>query len=133
MAQQLVIIGAGFAGMYAALSAARVRDLESFSTEDPEIALVAPEPRLVVRPRLYEADPETLTAPLDDVLQAIDVNYVEGTVETIDTRSRGAGTGRWSSLAPRRKLSRKRSTPFGSIRRALSAPQLLLRPTRNAS
>lgn len=88
MAQRLVIIGAGFAGMYAALSAARLRDLEGSSSAELEITLVAPEPRLVVRPRLYEADPETLTAPLDDVLKAIEVDYVQGTVETIDTRSR---------------------------------------------
>ncbi len=88
MAQRLVIIGAGFAGMYAALSAARLRDLDGSSTEELEIAMVAPEPRLVVRPRLYEPNPETLTAPLDDVLRAIDVDYVQGTVETIDTRGR---------------------------------------------
>jgi NADH:ubiquinone reductase (H+-translocating) len=84
MARRLVIIGAGFAGMYAALSAARLR--EGSSTEELEIALVAPEPRLVVRPRLYEADPETLTAPLDGVLRAIEVDYVQGTVETVDMR-----------------------------------------------
>jgi NADH:ubiquinone reductase (H+-translocating) len=88
MAQRLVIIGSGFAGMYAALSAARLRALEGSSTEELKIALVAPEPRLVVRPRLYEADPETLTAPLDGILKAIEVDYVQGTVETIDTRSR---------------------------------------------
>lgn len=88
MAQRLVIVGSGFAGMYAALSAARLRDLEGAAPEELEIALVAPEPRLVVRPRLYEADPETLTAPLDDVLKAIDVEYVQGSVETIDTQRR---------------------------------------------
>src|SRR5262249_35482243 len=33
-------------------------------------------------------NPETLTAPLLDVLKAIDVDYVQGTAETIDTRSR---------------------------------------------
>lgn len=88
MSQRLVIVGAGFAGMYAALSAARLRDSDSSSTEDLEIVLVAPEPRLVVRPRLYEPNPETLTAPLGDVLKAINVDYVQGTVETIDTRGR---------------------------------------------
>ena len=51
---RLVIIGAGFAGMYAALSAARLRDIQGVSPEQLEIALVAPEPTLVVRPRLYE-------------------------------------------------------------------------------
>ncbi|MTV15028.1 MULTISPECIES: NAD(P)/FAD-dependent oxidoreductase [Bradyrhizobium] len=85
---RLVIIGAGFAGMYSALSAARLRDIRGVSPEELEIALVAPEPTLVVRPRLYEPKPETLTAPLLDVLNAIDVNHVQGSAETIDTKSR---------------------------------------------
>jgi NADH dehydrogenase len=85
---RLVIIGAGFAGMYAALSAARLRDIQGVSPEELEIALVAPEPTLVVRPRLYESKPETLTAPLLDVLKAIDVAYVQGSAETVDTKSR---------------------------------------------
>jgi len=85
---RLVIIGAGFAGMYAALSAARLRDIRGSTPTELEIALVAPEPTLVVRPRLYEAKPETLTAPLADVLKAIDVVYVRGSAETIDTNSR---------------------------------------------
>ena len=85
---RIVIIGAGFAGMYAALSAARLRDIQGVSPEDLQIALVAPEPMLVVRPRLYEPEPETLTAPLLDVLKAIDVVYVQGSAETIETRSR---------------------------------------------
>ena len=38
---------------------------------------------LVVRPRLYEPRPETLTAPLLDVLKAIDVVYVQGRADTI--------------------------------------------------
>ena len=88
---RLVIIGAGFAGMYAALSAARLRDIQGVSPEQLEIALVAPEPTLVVRPRLYEPKPETLTAPLQDVLRAIDVVYVQGSAETIDTKSRTVG------------------------------------------
>ncbi|SFL25155.1 NADH dehydrogenase [Bradyrhizobium sp. NFR13] len=85
---RIVIIGAGFAGMYAALSAARLRDIKGVSPEELEIALVAPEPTLVVRPRLYEPKPETLTAPLLDVLKAIDVVYIKGSAETIDTASR---------------------------------------------
>jgi hypothetical protein len=97
---RLVIIGAGFAGMYAALSAARLRDIQGVSPDEFEIALVAPEPTLVVRPRLYEPKPETLTAPLLDVLKAIDVDYVQGSAETVDTKSRtvqiATGTARGS-------------------------------------
>lgn len=85
---RLVIVGAGFAGMYAALSAARLRDIEGVSPEELEIALVSPEPTLVVRPRLYEPKPETLTAPLLDVLEAVNVTYVQGSVEAVDTKAR---------------------------------------------
>lgn len=88
MQQRLVIVGAGFAGMYAALSAARLRDIASVGPDDFEIALIAPEPTLVVRPRLYEARPETLTAPLGDVLDAVEVKFVQGSVEKIDTEAR---------------------------------------------
>ena len=100
---RLVIIGAGFAGMYAALSAARLREIQGVSPDELEIALVAPEPTLVVRPRLYEPKPETLTAPLLDVLKAIDVVYVQGSAETIDTKSRTVqiATGK----GPRKSLS----------------------------
>jgi NADH:ubiquinone reductase (H+-translocating) len=85
---RIVIVGAGFAGMYAALSAARLREIQGVTPETLEITLVSPEPTLVVRPRLYEAKPERLTAPLQDVLKAIDVIYLQGCVESVDTKSR---------------------------------------------
>lgn len=88
MAQRLIIIGAGFAGMYAALSAARLRDLQHAGKDDLQIILVSPEPALVIRPRLYEPNPETLAAPLGDLLKAIDVEYVQGSVEAIDAIGR---------------------------------------------
>ena len=88
---RLVIIGAGFAGMYAALSAARLRDIRGVTPEELEIALVSPEPTLVVRPRLYEPNPETLTASLLEVFNATDVVYVQGSAETVDADSRTVG------------------------------------------
>ncbi|MGV7216966.1 NAD(P)/FAD-dependent oxidoreductase [Bradyrhizobium sp. UFLA05-112] len=100
---RLVIIGAGFAGMYAALSAARLRDIQGASPDELEIALVAPEPTLVVRPRLYEPKPETLTAPLLDVLKSIDVVYVQGSAETVDTKSRMLQVA--TAKGPRKTLS----------------------------
>jgi NADH:ubiquinone reductase (H+-translocating) len=84
---RLVIIGAGFAGMYAAISAARLRHLQGVSPNDLEIAMISPEPFLVIRPRLYEPKPETMKAPLTDLLREIDVRYVQGSVETINTAS----------------------------------------------
>lgn len=83
--KRILIVGAGFAGMYAALSAARLRDKQGVSPETLEIALVAPEPRLVVRPRLYERAPETLVAPLSDLFAAVGVRYEQGRVDAIDS------------------------------------------------
>lgn len=85
---RLVVIGAGFAGMYAALSSARLREIKGVTPGELEIMLVAPEPTLVVRPRLYEPKPETLTAPLLDVFKTIDVTYVRGTAENVETERR---------------------------------------------
>jgi NADH dehydrogenase len=83
--QRIVIIGAGFAGMYAALSAARLRDLAKVSADSLEIMLVAPEPRLVIRPRLYERAPETMVASLSELFDAVDVRYQQGRVDVIDS------------------------------------------------
>ncbi|CAN1722174.1 NADH dehydrogenase-like protein MT1860 [Hyphomicrobium sp. 1Nfss2.1] len=99
---RIVIIGAGFAGMYAALSAARLRDIKGVSPEVLEIMLVAPEPILVVRPRLYEPNPETLTAALEPVLKAVDVVYVRGRAEAVNASCRSLVVatpgGGWSSI-----------------------------------
>ncbi|MCK1650578.1 NAD(P)/FAD-dependent oxidoreductase [Bradyrhizobium sp. 149] len=100
---RIIIIGAGFAGMYAALSAARLRDIQGVSPEQLEIALVAPEPVLVVRPRLYEPKPETLSAPLLDVLKAIDVAYVQGSAEAINTEAQTVEIA--TAKGTRKKLS----------------------------
>jgi hypothetical protein len=42
-AMKILIVGAGFAGMYASLSAARLRDEQGVSPEPLEIAVVAQE------------------------------------------------------------------------------------------
>jgi NADH dehydrogenase len=83
--KRLLVIGAGFAGMYAALSAARLRDLAKVSPDAFEITLVAPEPRLVIRPRLYERAPETMSAPLLELFAATDIRYEQGRVDIINT------------------------------------------------
>ena len=88
--KRILIIGAGFAGMYAALSAARLRDERGVSPDTLEIVVVAPEPRLVIRPRLYERAPETMVAPLAKVLEAVDVRYEQGRVDVIDAASKSA-------------------------------------------
>jgi len=82
MTQRILIIGAGFAGMWSALSAARLLD-QAKTDKAVEIALIAPEPALHVRPRLYEVHPTTMQAPLKDVFDAVGVKYIQGNVQHI--------------------------------------------------
>ncbi|MCG5262095.1 NAD(P)/FAD-dependent oxidoreductase [Cupriavidus gilardii] len=85
MSKQVVIVGAGFAGMYAALAAARLRDRHGVAPDAIEIVVVAPEAALTLRPRLYESAPARMAAPLDALFDTVGVRFVEGWVETIDT------------------------------------------------
>lgn len=88
MQKRVLIIGSGFAGLDAALSAARLRDLEGVSMDDLEIAVIAPQPVLGMRPRMYEAQPETLSPDLTELFAAVEVRFVHGMVERIDTVAR---------------------------------------------
>src|SRR5437868_6170109 len=82
MTQRILIIGAGFAGMWSALSAARLLD-QAKKEGAVEVALIAPEPALHVRPRFYEPDPTAMQAPLKDVFDAVGVKYIQGSVQHI--------------------------------------------------
>ncbi len=88
--KRILIVGAGFAGMHAALAAARLRDQQGVSSDSLDIAVVAPEPRLVIRPRLYERTPETMVAPLSELFDVVGVRYEQGRVEIIDADSMSA-------------------------------------------
>lgn len=87
MAQKIAIIGAGFAGLLAALSAARLRNEKGVSPDDLKITVIAPEPTLVVRPRLYERNPASMVAPLGELFAATDIDFHAGYVNTIDAGS----------------------------------------------
>ncbi|NIF82532.1 NAD(P)/FAD-dependent oxidoreductase [Comamonas sp. Tr-654] len=80
--QRIVIVGAGFAGMWSALAAARVLDMHKRS--DIEVVLVAPQPELHVRPRLYEESPNTMRVKLTALLDVVGVKFLQGSVEKID-------------------------------------------------
>jgi NADH:ubiquinone reductase (H+-translocating) len=78
----ILVIGAGFAGFWAAVAARRVAGARA------KITLVAPEPSLVIRPRLYEARPETLAVPVLPLLDKIAVSFVRGEATQLDTATK---------------------------------------------
>ena len=80
--KNLVILGAGFAGFWAAMAARRVGgDLLN-------ITLVSRDPILQMRPRLYEANPETLGMDISDLLNKVDINFRAGEIQSLDLDAR---------------------------------------------
>src|SRR5690606_14927048 len=77
----ILVVGGGFAGVYAALAAKR-------AATDARVMLVSREPRLVMRPRLFEAAPETLHAELEQLLATAGVQFVQGEAAAVDLADR---------------------------------------------
>ncbi|TCC53829.1 FAD-dependent oxidoreductase [Kribbella capetownensis] len=79
----VVIIGGGFAGVWSAAGAALAR-----GDADMRITLIAPNEHLVLRPRLYEPEPDLAKVELSRVLGPIGVEHLRASVSTIDTERR---------------------------------------------
>lgn len=102
MTYQILIAGSGFAGTWAALSAARAAALAE-REDDIAITVISPEPRLVMRPRLYEAAIEGMDPDIGPLLAAVGVQHLAGKVEAIDAAARSVtvttAQGDWSQVA----------------------------------
>jgi NADH dehydrogenase len=88
MSQKILIVGAGFAGVWGALGAARVLDAAGVTSSDVEVTLISPKPELQIRPRMYESEPQKMAAPLLPLLDAIGVKFVEGSVDEISVKEK---------------------------------------------
>ncbi|MBK5344754.1 NAD(P)/FAD-dependent oxidoreductase [Pseudomonas sp. TH49] len=89
MKQQILIIGAGFGGMWTALSATRLFDIHGHN--DVEVTVLAPQAELRVRPRFYEPDAHRLVAPIGELFDAVGVKFIKGAAETIDVQQKCVG------------------------------------------
>lgn len=79
----VMIIGGGFAGVWSAAGAALAR-----GDADLRITLIAPNEHLVLRPRLYEPEPDLAKVELSRILEPIGVEHLRASVSTIDTDRR---------------------------------------------
>ncbi|MBN9108197.1 MAG: FAD-dependent oxidoreductase [Pseudonocardia sp.] len=84
----VLIIGGGFAGVWAAAGAVRARHAAGLADEAVRVTLVDAADDMVIRPRLYESDPGRMRVALDRVLGPIGVRRVAATVTGIDTDAR---------------------------------------------
>lgn len=86
MKKQILIVGSGFSGMWAAVSAARLSALEG--NNSLSIAVLAPVPELRVRPRFYEENVSTMVAPLTELFAELGIAFISGEAQRIDTSSK---------------------------------------------
>src|ERR1700752_3321241 len=85
---RIVVLGAGFAGLWAALGAARKRDEIGAAGRDIEILVVDRNPYHNIRVRNYEVDLGEAAIPLTKLLDPVGVSHRVGEVETIDPVNR---------------------------------------------
>lgn len=104
MSKRIVIIGAGFAGLWSALSAKRLINLRN-QQDRIEVLIIAPEPSLVLRPRLYEANAAGMTHHLGELLRSAGIGFFQGKVETIDTQAYTVQARPTSSVEPTTSIS----------------------------
>jgi NADH dehydrogenase len=79
----LLVVGGGFAGMWAALTGAREFALAG---REARVTVIARDEYLTVRPRLYEVFTEAFRAPLAPVFAPLGISLAVGEVEDIDTQ-----------------------------------------------
>lgn len=102
MTQKILIAGSGFAGLWAALSAARAVSLAG-REGDIEVTVISPTPNVAIRPRLYEADLANMHPDISALLDAVGVRHLAGLVDSVDIAARTVtvqtNDGGWQTLA----------------------------------
>jgi NADH:ubiquinone reductase (H+-translocating) len=82
MPDKILVVGGGFAGFWAAVAARRVAGSLA------EVTLLSREPVLEIRPRLYEARPETLAVALLPLLREVQIGFARGEAIRLDTAAK---------------------------------------------
>ena len=88
MTARILVVGAGFAGLWSAVGAARALDEFGIGPEAVQVTVVNRDQWHSIRVRNYEPDLNSVRVPLAEVLDPIDVDLVTGEVVGIDFTSR---------------------------------------------
>jgi NADH:ubiquinone reductase (H+-translocating) len=81
---RILVLGAGFAGLWAAVGAARKLDEIGVPSGEVEILVVDRNPYHNIRVRNYEVDLSKAAIPLGEVLDPVGVNHLTAEVQSID-------------------------------------------------
>jgi NADH:ubiquinone reductase (H+-translocating) len=85
---RILVLGAGFAGLWAAIGAARKIDQIGPAASEVEILVLDRNDYHNIRVRNYEVDLSDVTIPLADVLDPIGVNHMRAEVQAVDLSAR---------------------------------------------
>jgi NADH:quinone reductase (non-electrogenic) len=85
---RILMLGAGLAGLWSAVAAARRLDELGVGADAVEVLIVNRTPWHAIRVRNYEADIDAALVPLADVLDPIGVKHIVANVMDIDIRER---------------------------------------------
>src|SRR6476659_2140684 len=86
--RRILVLGAGFAGLWSAVGAARKLDELGIGSDQVEILVINRTAWHSIRVRNYEADLSDTRVSLSDVLDPIDVKHLEAEVTEIDVARR---------------------------------------------
>jgi NADH:ubiquinone reductase (H+-translocating) len=86
--KNVVVLGSGFAGLWAAVGAARRLDELHIPARDVVVTVISSQPFHDIRVRNYESDLTACRIPLSDVLDPVGVVHITADVAAIDTVAR---------------------------------------------
>jgi NADH:ubiquinone reductase (H+-translocating) len=86
--KRIVVIGAGFAGLWSALGAARKLDELGVPAREAEVVAINGTPYHSIRVRNYEQPLDATLVPLADVLEPAGVRSIQGIARSIDLPNR---------------------------------------------
>lgn len=98
-AARVLVLGSGFAGLWAALGAARRLDELGADPGVVDITVVSSQPYHDIRVRNYEADLSPCRIPLPQLLDPVGVRHVSADVTGIDTAAARVRTAAGESLS----------------------------------
>jgi NADH:ubiquinone reductase (H+-translocating) len=100
--QRIIVLGAGFAGLWSAIAAARALDERGLGRDRVEVTLVNATPWHSIRVRNYEADLSGTRVPLADILDPIGVRWIVADISDVNAGDRTVAcvaAGKSSELA----------------------------------
>ena len=83
-ASRVLVLGSGFAGLWAALGAARRLDELGLAEGEVDVTVVSSKPFHDIRVRNYEADLRPCRIPLQDLLDPVGVGHITADVTGVD-------------------------------------------------